>query len=219
MPQVPVGVPSTLLQRRPDIAAAERTMAAENATVGIAIAAYYPDISLSASDGFSQAPLGALLRAANNVWSIGASGTETILDFGEREAEVDAAKAAYRSAVATYRATVLGAFQGVEDNLAGLRVLGQQADVLDAAVRDATRGAEIARNEYQAGIIDYTTVATTQATQLTDEESLLTVQQNRLVDAATLIGDLGGGWSDAQLHDAQHPDKLAQPEKDVATAP
>ncbi len=214
LPPIPIGLPSTLLQRRPDIAAAERTMAAQNAAVGVAIAAYYPDISLSASDGFS-GPLSGLLRAANNVWSVGASGTETIFDFGEREAEVDAAKAAYRSSVATYRATVLSAFQGVEDNLAGLRILADQARVLDSAVRDATRGTEIARNEYQAGTVDYTTVATAQATQLGDEESALSVRQSRLIDAATLIGDLGGGWSDAQLHDAQHSDAPAP--KDVSS--
>jgi outer membrane protein TolC len=185
-------------------------MAAQNAAIGVAIAAYYPDISLSAADGFSQSPLHGLISAANNVWSIGASGTETIFDFGSREAEVDAAKAAYRSAVATYRGTVLSAFQGVEDNLAGLRILAQQAEVLNRAVRDATRGAEIARNEYQAGTVDYTTVATAQATELSDEENALSVQQNRLTDAATLIGDLGGGWSASKLHDAQHPDLPVQ---------
>jgi NodT family efflux transporter outer membrane factor (OMF) lipoprotein len=215
LPQIPVGVPSTLLQRRPDIAAAERTMAAQNAAVGVAIAAYYPDISLSASDGFAQTPLSGLLRAANNVWSVGAAGTETIFDFGAREAEVDAAKAAYRSAVATYRGTVLSAFQGVEDNLAGLRILADQAHVLDDAVRDAARGTQIALNEYQAGTVDYTTVATAQATQLSIEQNALTVRQSRLVDAATLIGDLGGGWSDAQLHDAQHPDAPVQPDTDL----
>jgi NodT family efflux transporter outer membrane factor (OMF) lipoprotein len=209
LPQIPIGVPSTLLQRRPDIAAAERTMAAQNAAIGVAIAAYYPDLSLSAAFGVSQAPLGSLFQAANEVWSIGATGTETIFDFGARSAQVAAAKAAYESAVATYRATVLSAFQGVEDNLAGLRILAQQAAVLDAAVGDAKRGAAIARNEYQAGTVDYTTVATAQATELADEESALAVQQSRLVDAATLIGDLGGGWSEAQLHSAQRPAKLA----------
>jgi NodT family efflux transporter outer membrane factor (OMF) lipoprotein len=211
LPTIPIGVPSTLLERRPDIAEAERTMAAQNAAVGVAIAAYYPDISLSASDGFA-GPLSGLLSTANNVWSVGAAGTETIFDFGAREAEVDAAKAAYRSAVATYRGTVLSAFQGVEDNLAGLRILADQARVLDAAVRDASRGAEIARNEYRAGTVDYTTVATAQAAQLSDEENALSVQQNRLIDAATLIGDLGGGWSEAQLHNAQHPEKPIQPD-------
>lgn len=213
LPTIPVGLPSTLLERRPDIAEAERTMAAQNAAVGVAVAAYYPDISLSASDGFA-GPISGLLKAANNVWSVGASGTETIFDFGAREAEVDAAKAAYRSAVATYRGTVLGAFQGVEDNLAGLRILADQAQVLDTAVRDARRGTEIARNEYQAGIVDYTTVATAQTTQLTDEQNALTVRQSRLIDAATLIGDLGGGWSSAQLHDAQHPQDAPKPHDD-----
>jgi NodT family efflux transporter outer membrane factor (OMF) lipoprotein len=206
LPDIPVGVPSTLLQRRPDIAAAERTMAAQNAAIGVAVAAYYPDISLSAAYGFAQSPLGGLFSAANTVWSIGATGTETIFDFGTRRAQVDAAKAAYESAVATYRATVLSAFQGVEDNLAGLRILARQAEALEDAVRDAKRAAEIARNEYLAGTVDYTTVATAQATALTDEQNLLAIWQSQLVDAATLIGDLGGGWSDAQLNGAQFLD-------------
>ncbi len=201
LPDIPVGVPSTLLERRPDIAAAERTMAAENAAIGVATAAYYPQITLSAAAGFLQEPLGGLFSAANTLWSIGAAGSETIFDFGARAAQVAAAKAAYESAVANYRATVLTAFQGVEDNLAALRILAQQAEVLEAAVADAKRGAQIARNEYLAGTVDYTTVATAQATALSDEQTLLQVQQSRLVDAATLIGDLGGGWSQAQLHD------------------
>jgi NodT family efflux transporter outer membrane factor (OMF) lipoprotein len=208
LPDVPVGVPSILLQRRPDIAAAERTMAAENAAIGVAVAAYYPDISLSAAAGFTQAPLAGLFHAANSVWSVGATGTETIYDFGARAGQVAAAKAAYESAVATYRATVLSAFQAVEDNLAGLRILAQQAAVLEAAVRDAKHGAEIARNEYLAGTVDYTTVAAAQTTELSDEQNALAVQQTRLVDAATLIGDLGGGWSASQLHDPSHPQRL-----------
>jgi NodT family efflux transporter outer membrane factor (OMF) lipoprotein len=210
MPEIPVGVPSILLQRRPDIAAAERTMAAQNAAIGVAVAAYYPDISLSAAYGFAQGPLGSLFSAANTVWSIGATGTETIFDFGARRAEVAAARAAYESAVATYRATVLSAFQGVEDNLAGLRILAQQTEALEAAVRDAKRAAQIALNEYLAGIVDYTTVATAQTTALADEQTLLAVQQNQLVDAATLIGDLGGGWSGAQLNNVPYLDTPAQ---------
>lgn len=202
LPDVPVGVPSALLQRRPDIAAAERTMKAQNAAIGVAIAAYYPDISLSADYG-----LLALSRASETIWSIGASGTETILDFGTREAQVAAAKANYQAAVATYRATVLGAFQSVEDDLSGLRILGEQAAALEKAVADAKRGAQIARDEYQTGTVDYTTVANAQATELTDEQTALNVQQTRLIDAATLIGDLGGGWSDAQLHDPQSPEE------------
>ena len=208
LPTVPTGVPSTLLQRRPDIAAAERTMKAQNAAVGIAVAAYYPTLSLSGSAGFSQSPLDGLLHAANHVWSIGASGTETLLDFGERHAEVEAAKAAYESAVASYRGTVLNAFEDVENDLSGLRILDDQAKALDAAVHDAIRGTEIALAEFQAGTVDYTTVAQAQEAQLTDQQSALVVQQSRLVDAVSLIGDLGGGWSDSQLHDPGHPKQL-----------
>jgi NodT family efflux transporter outer membrane factor (OMF) lipoprotein len=202
LPAVPAGVPSTLLQRRPDIAIAERQMAAQNAAIGVAVAAYYPNLSLSATGGFSQSPLAGLLHAANHVWSLGAAASETVFDAGERHGQVAAAKAAYEATVANYRGTVLTAFQGVEDNLAGLRILAQQGEVLDSAVKDATRGAEIALNEYQAGTVDYTTVATAQSTQFSTEQSALNVKQQRLLDAISLIGDLGGGWSAGALDDA-----------------
>ena len=140
-----------------------------------------------------------LLHVANYVWSLGGSATETLFDGGERSGGVDAAKAAYDAAVANYRGTVLTAFQDVENDLSGLRILAEQSDVLDAAVRDATRGAEIAFNEYQAGTVDYTTVATAQATQLTNQQTALNVQESRLLDAASLFGDLGGGWSDSDV--------------------
>jgi NodT family efflux transporter outer membrane factor (OMF) lipoprotein len=200
LPTVPVGVPSTLLQRRPDIATAERTMAAQNATIGIAVAAYYPTIPLSAAAGFSQSPLDGLLHTANRVWSIGATGTETVLDFGERHAEVQAAKAAYEAAVANYRNTVLNAFADVENDLSGLRILADEAQALDLAVRDAVRGTAIALAEFQAGTVDYTTVAAAQETQLSNQQNALSVQESRLADAVALIGDLGGGWSASQLH-------------------
>ncbi len=203
LPSVPVGVPSTLLERRPDIAVAERQMAAENAAIGVAIAAYYPSVSLSAADGFSQSPLAGLLHVANHVWSLGADVDETVFDFGARHGEVAAAKAAYDASVANYRGTVLTAFQNVEDDLSGLSILGQQAQVQDAVVRDATQGAQIAFNEYQAGTVDYTTAATAQATQLSAQQSALSVQQQRLLDAVSLIGDLGGGWSADELGDAK----------------
>ena len=201
LPKVPVGVPSTLLQRRPDIAAAERTMAAQNAAIGIAVAAYYPDIALSAAGGFSQSPLNGLLRAANLVWSIGATGTETLFDFGERSAKVEAAKAAYEGSVAAYRGTVLTAFQDVENDLSGLRILAEQARALDTAAADALRATQIALAEFQAGTVDYVTVAQAQETQLGIQQSAIAVQQSRLIDAVALIGDLGGGWSESQLHD------------------
>ena len=203
LPSVPVGVPSTLLERRPDIAVAERQMAAQNAAVGVAIAAYYPSISLSAADGFSQTPLAGLLHLANHVWSVGADVDETVFDFGARHGEVTAAKAAYEAAVANYRGTVLTAFQNVEDDLSGLRILAQQEDVIDSAVKDSTQGAQIAMNEYQAGTVDYTTAATALATQLSTEQSALSVRQQRLLDTVSLIGDMGGGWSADQLDGAK----------------
>lgn len=199
LPQVPTGVPSTLLQRRPDIAVAEREMASANAAIGVAVAAYYPSISLSAADGFSQSPLAGLLHVANHVWSLGADVSETLFDAGARHGQIAAARANYEAAVANYRGTVLAAFQNVEDDLSGVRILAQQAQVLDAAVKDATRGAEIAFNEYNAGTVDYTTAATAQTTQLSTEQDALSVQQQRLLDAVSLIGDLGGGWSADEL--------------------
>jgi NodT family efflux transporter outer membrane factor (OMF) lipoprotein len=205
LPNIPVGVPSTLLQRRPDIAAAERTMRAQNAAIGVAVAAYFPTISLSAAAGFEQAPLAGLLHAANHVWSVGANGTETLFDFGERHAEVQAARAAYDSAVANYRNVVLTAFEDVENDLSSLRILANQAKALDTAVHDATRGSEIALAEFQAGTVDYTTVATAQEAQFADQESALNVEQSRLLAAVSLIGDLGGGWSDGNLHKPSHP--------------
>ncbi|WP_322032242.1 efflux transporter outer membrane subunit [Paraburkholderia sp. J76] len=217
LPVIPAGVPSTLLQRRPDIATAERQMASANASIGVAVAAYYPSISLSALDGFTQSPLSGLLHMSNYVWSLGASATQTIFDGGQRSGQVAAARASYDAAVANYRGTVLTAFQGVENDLSALRILAQQAEALDAAVHDAIRGAQIAQNEYEAGTVDYTTVATALATQVTNQQSALNVQQQRLLDTASLIGDLGGGWS-GQLHDAQHPTRAVTPASDAAAA-
>jgi NodT family efflux transporter outer membrane factor (OMF) lipoprotein len=194
LPAIPAGLPSALLQRRPDIAAAERTMAAQNAAVGVAIAAYYPNLTLSAADGFSQSPLASLFHAANNIWSIGANADETIFDFGARAGTVKAAKAAYQAAVAAYRQTVLTALQEVENDLSGLRILGEQEQRLNVAVKDAQEGVRLALAEYQAGTADYTTVAATEETLFADQQSRLTVQENRLLAAVSLIGDLGGGW-------------------------
>jgi NodT family efflux transporter outer membrane factor (OMF) lipoprotein len=208
LPGIPVGVPSTLLQRRPDIAAAERTMKAQNAAVGVAVAAYYPTISLSGAAGFEQSPLVSLFHAANHVWSIGANGSETLLDFGERQAKVQAARAAYDAAVANYRNIVLTAFQDVENDLSGLHILANQSRALDTAVHDAIRGTEISMAEFKAGTVDYTTVALAQETQLADQQSALSVQQSRLLAAVSLIGDLGGGWSADDLHNPSHPQHL-----------
>ena len=219
LPTVPIGVPSILLERRPDIASAERTMKAQNAAVGVAVAAYYPTISLSAAGGFTQSPLNGLLHASNHIWSLGANGTETLFDFGERHAEVQAARAAYEAAVANYRNIVLTAFEDVENDLSGLRILSQQQKALDKAVADAGRGTEIALAEFKAGTVDYTTVAQAQEAQLADEQTRLSVQQSRLNDAVSLIADLGGGWSAANLHNPGNPETLPRDPSESAPPP
>jgi NodT family efflux transporter outer membrane factor (OMF) lipoprotein len=199
VPVMPTGLPSTLLQRRPDIAAAERTMQEQNALIGVQIAAFYPDITLSADYGRDAATLAGLFSAANRVWSLGANASETIFDAGERSAAVAAARAAYDASVATYRQTVLAALQQVEDELLALRVLQDQAAAEDIAVRAAQRSFDISFNAYQAGTVDYTTVVTAQTALLTNQQSALSVREQRLVASAALIQALGGGWDADEL--------------------
>ncbi|WP_197410862.1 efflux transporter outer membrane subunit [Novosphingobium sp. FSW06-99] len=204
LPAVPVGVPSALLQRRPDIAAAERTMAAQNALIGVAVAAYYPDISLTGAIGSGASAVSQLFKAATSIWSVGASASETLIDFGARKSAVAQARAAYDAAVANYRGTVLSAFQGVEDNLVSLRVLSDQAGVLDKAIGSAAHASDVAHSEYQIGTVDYTAVADAALTEIATRQTALSVQQSRLVASVSLIGNLGGGWSADQLHNARH---------------
>jgi NodT family efflux transporter outer membrane factor (OMF) lipoprotein len=199
IPDIPAGIPSTLLERRPDIAAAERAMAEENALIGVAVGAYYPDLSLSALGGFSADPIGGLFSVSNTLWSLGADASETLYEGGTRSAAVGAASFTYQESIATYRQTVLTAFQQVEDALSDLRILAQQAQAEQAAVADATQSVQIALNEYQAGTQAYTTVVTAQATLLSDQESALTIQQNRLTASIALIEALGGGWQSTDL--------------------
>jgi NodT family efflux transporter outer membrane factor (OMF) lipoprotein len=187
-----------LLERRPDIASAERQMAAANAQIGVAMAAYYPDITLSASFGYTAA-MGPLFAASNQLWSFGAAIAETVFDGGLREAQVEAARATYDQTVANYRQTVLTAFQQVEDQLAALRILEQQAAVVDAAVRDAREAVRLTLNEYQAGTVAYTTVITAQTTALSNEQNALAVHQSRLTASVALIQALGGGWTVEEL--------------------
>jgi len=199
VPVAPAGLPSTLLERRPDIAAAERVMAEQNAEIGVAVAAYYPDVSISADYGFEGNPIGKLFRAANRIWSLGANASETLFDGGERDAAVRAAEASYDNSVATYRQTVLTAFQQVEDELSDLRILERQAAAEAEAVQAAQRSLDIALNEYRAGTVAYTTVVTAQTALLSDQQTALTIQESRLVASATLVTALGGGWSNAEL--------------------
>jgi NodT family efflux transporter outer membrane factor (OMF) lipoprotein len=183
-----------LLERRPDIAAAERQMQQENALIGVAISAYYPDITLSALFGFAGSPLSKLFNVASEVWSLGASGTETVFDAGSRMAAVEVARATYDEFVADYRQTVLAAFQQVEDQLVALRVLEQQATAEDLAVASARHAVTVTLNQYLAGTVAYTSVITEQTQLLGDEQTALAIQQSRLVASVTLIEALGGGW-------------------------
>jgi NodT family efflux transporter outer membrane factor (OMF) lipoprotein len=199
VPVAPAGVPSTLLERRPDVAEAERRMAAANAQIGIAVAAYFPDLTLSGSYGFASNVVAGLVRAPNNLWSVGAAASDTLLDFGARPAQVRQARAGYDIAVANYRQTVLTAFQQVEDELATLRILEEQYQVQDATVKSANLAAQLMLNQYKAGIVAYTAVVTAQATALNDAQSLLSIRQNRLTASVALIQALGGGWTTGSL--------------------
>ena len=202
VPVPPPSVPARLLERRPDIAAAERRMQAQNALIGVAVAAYYPDISLSAAFGYSNAQLGSLFSVQSRVWSLGAAAGETLFDGGARSAKEEAAEAAYDESVANYRQTVLSALQGVEDQLSTLRILDHEAELQARAVASSLQAVEITMNEYRAGTIDYTSVVTAEAIALGDQETALSIQQQRLVASALLIQDLGGGWTRADLPSA-----------------
>ena len=201
VPPVPPGLPSELLERRPDIASAERDVAAANARIGVQTAAYFPNVTLSATGGYEGSQLGKLFRTPNRFWSLGANLSDVLFDFGRRRAEVEAARAAYDASVAGYRGTVLRAFQEIEDNLASLRLLEAEAQVQDAAVAEAAEAARIAMNEYRAGTVDYTTVATAQVTELNNRQTALTLLQNRLTTTVALMESLGGGWQTKDLPD------------------
>ena len=198
IPKIPIAVPSSLLERRPDIAAAERTMQQENALIGVAVAAYFPDISLSGLLQFSGGtPLP--FNVANEVWSLGAAGTQVLFEGGLRGAQVDAARAAYWQSVANYRQTVLTAFQGVEDQLVAIRLLTQQLAVQRKAVKDAREAVKVYLNQFQAGTTAFTTVVTAEITLLADEEAELTIRQELFIASVSLIEALGGGWDNALL--------------------
>ncbi len=202
VPEAPAGVPTTLLERRPDIAAAERVMAEENALVGVQVGAYYPDLSLSALGGYAANPIGGLFSVSNSLWSLGANLSGTLFEGGTRSSAVSAAKFAYDQSVQTYRQTVLTAFQDVEDDLSNLRIFAQQAQVEARAVSDAQQAVQITLNEYEAGTVNYTTVVTAQLILLGDQETQLSVQQNRLLASVALFQDLGGGFKASDLPSA-----------------
>jgi outer membrane protein TolC len=174
-------------------------MQQENALIGVAVAAYYPTISLSALGEYAGNPIAQLFNVSNQVWSLGASASETLFNGGERRAAVQAARATYDASVATYRETVLTAFQGVEDALSDLRILEQQARAEALAVNSTRRAVDATLNAYRAGTVPYTSVITEQTLLLSDQQTALAVQQSRLVASVALIEALGGGWSSGDL--------------------
>lgn len=199
VPIPPPGIPSTLLQRRPDIAAAERRMAAANALVGAAETAWYPALTLSGAATLSSAARGPLFAATDLVWSLGEKLSQSLLGGGDRAAASEQARATYDQAQAKYQQTVLAAFGQVEDQLVTLRVLEQQAIVQDQATASAAEAERLLLNRYQAGTIAYTSVVTAQQTALSNQETSLTLQRDRLTGAVALIQALGGGWSSDEL--------------------
>lgn len=194
VPQVPVGVPSTLLQRRPDIAAAERRVAAANEQIGVARAAYFPSLGLNASYGSGAPTVADLFSASSTLWSLGISAAQTLFDAGATGARVGQARAAYEQAVARYRQTVLAAFQGVEDQLAAAQVLQRQQELRRAASQAADEAEAQFLNRYRAGQVSYTDVVTAQVTALNARRALAQAQADRQTAAVALIQALGGGW-------------------------
>lgn len=199
LPDVPLALPSQLLERRPDVAAAERDVMAANAEIGIAEAAWYPDLTLSASGGYRNSSFNQLFEVPNRFWSLGPQLALTLLDFGGRRAELERAEAAYDQTVATYRQTVLDSFREVEDYLVQLRVLGDESVVQREALEAAQESLRLIENQYRAGTVDYLSVVTVQTTALNNERTNLTLLGDRLVASVQLIAALGGGWQIEQL--------------------
>ena len=222
-PPIPLGVPSQLLERRPDIAANERQMAAANANVGLAQTAFYPTLTLSATPGLLSSGLTTLFNFASRSWSAGPQLSESLLDFGRRGAAVRGAEASYDATVAAYRQTVLSAFQEVEDDLASLRYLAEEAVQQQQAVEAAQEALDLETQRYRAGTDSYLNVITTQILALNAQQTSITILQRRMAAAIDLVKSLGGGWDASQLPSPQdlRSASLANPmgTKDVAAPP
>lgn len=198
-PAVPIGVPSDVLERRPDIAQSERQMAAQNAQIGVAKSAYYPGINLSAAGGFENTGLGGILGASTGFWALGANVAETVLSGGKRRAQVDFAKSGYGASVANYRQTVLTAFQEVEDSLSGLSVLAEAAETQQQAVNASQRALQIANDRYTGGLVTYLDVINAQQNLLDTQRLATQILGQRLVTSVSLVKALGGGWDSSSL--------------------
>jgi NodT family efflux transporter outer membrane factor (OMF) lipoprotein len=202
-PDIPEGLPSQLLERRPDIAAAERRVAAANAQIGVAQAAFFPSLLLSASGGFESSSFSNWLSWPSRFWSLGPALLQTLFDGGRRRAISDQAWAAYDGTVANYRESVLTGFQEVEDNLAALRILAEEAEVQNAAVQAAERSLEISNDRYQGGIVAYLEVLTAQSALLANQRTAVDLLQRRMTASVLLIKALGGGWNAQNLAEKQ----------------
>jgi NodT family efflux transporter outer membrane factor (OMF) lipoprotein len=198
-PPIPTGLPSELLERRPDIAAAERRVASANAQIGVAKAAYYPTISLGATGGFESGVISTLISGPSILWSAGGSAVVPLFDAGRRRANLDQAIAAYDQTVANYRETVLTGFEQVEDNVAALRILEHEAQVQNVAVIAAEKYLELAVTRYKGGVTSYLEVTTAQSAALSDELTAVNILGRRMADAVTLVQALGGGWNSSEL--------------------
>ena len=218
VPVIPVALPSHLLERRPDIAAAERRVESANAQIGIARTAYFPQLSLSASGGAQSSTLADLLSLPNRFWSFGPALTASLFDGGARRAQVEQATAAYDGTVAAYRQTVLTGFQEVEDSLAALRILEAESLVQEEALQLSRRSVELANNQYRAGIVSYLNVIQVQATALSNERAALEILNRRLAASVQLVKALGGGWGIAALSEGAMPGQTsgAAPERRAA---
>ena len=210
-PAIPVDVPSALLERRPDVAVAERQAAQANAQIGVAEAAWFPTLTLSASGGFQNSVFSQLLDAPSRYWSIGPRLAETLFDGGARSAQTAQARAGYDAAAANYRQVALAAFQNVEDNLAALRILEQEAAAQADAVKSAEQFLTITINQYRAGTVSYLNVATAQATAYSNERNAISILGTRLDDSVALIKALGGGWEEKDLPAAGEISLRSQP--------
>ncbi len=198
-PAVPLGLPSQLLERRPDIAAAERRMAAANANIGVARSAYFPAIGLNVTGGFESDIITTLIQGPSSMWSFGAAAMETLFEGGQRRAATEQARASYDETVADYRQTVLTAIQEVEDNIAALRVLEREADTQRVAVDAAEHSLALSNTRYRGGVTSYLEVTTAQSTALLDERAAVQIQGRRMTACVLLIKALGGGWDAASL--------------------
>jgi NodT family efflux transporter outer membrane factor (OMF) lipoprotein len=199
IPPVPIGLPSQLLERRPDIAAAERQTDAANAQIGIAVAAYYPNVSLTGTGGFASGNPGTVIQGPSEMWSLGASAVELLFDAGRRHAITQQARDAYEQQVANYRQTVLAAFQDVEDNLAAIRILDQESAQQQLAVAASVRSLDINTFQYKGGVTTYLQVLTAQTTLLTNQRTQADIATRQFVSSVQLIRALGGGWDTSQI--------------------